>query len=123
MHASTPELGASSLCTAGRPRKPDIGAVKPELGQQRAESALAALQGPKGGDKLILRELLSQIGLEKTAQRPKRAVQFGTRISAQANKRDFGSNRAANAVNAGSIKLSQGLPQARGPDGPAEKEC
>ena len=82
--------------------------------QQDAEAAmtikhqaLAALQGPKSGDKLILRALLSQLGLHKTAQRPKRAVQFGTRISAQANKRDFGSNRAANAVNAGSMSLSR----------------
>ena len=87
--------------------------IQPATGG-RAHSCV--LQGPKVGDKLLLRELLKLYGFPKTASRPKRAVQFGTRISAQANKRDFGSNRAANAVNAGSMKLSRALecaPQAK----------
>jgi len=58
------------------------------------------------GDKIILREALWQLGLPRAAGRVKRAIQFGTRISNQANRRDFGSNRAANLKNAGSVRLA-----------------
>ena len=40
----------------------------------------------------------------------KRAIQFGTRIGKLANRRDFGSNRAANARNAGSVRLAEIFP-------------
>ena len=66
-----------------------------------------ALQGPRSGDKLLLRALLAERGLIRTAQRPKRAVQFGTRISNLANRREFGSNRYANRLNAGSLRLAE----------------
>lgn len=58
------------------------------------------------GDKIILREALRQLGLPRAAGRVKRAIQFGTRIGNQANRRDFGSNRAANLKNAGSVRLA-----------------
>ena len=59
---------------------------------------------------MVLREALRQLGLPRAAARVKRAIQFGTCIGKQANCRDFGSNRAANLANAGSIMLTA-LPQ------------
>ena len=64
------------------------------------------VQEPQPGDKLILRALLRQLGLPRTAARPKRAMQFGTRLSNLINRREFGSNRYANRLNAGSMRLA-----------------
>ena len=64
------------------------------------------MQAPGVGDKLVLRRALRMLGLPRAATRPKRAIQFGTRIGKLANRRDFGSNRAANARNAGSVRLA-----------------
>eukprot|EP00873_Tetraselmis_striata_P014168 jgi/Tetstr1/434432/TSEL_023532.t1 len=58
------------------------------------------------GDKLLLREALRSLGLPRAAGRVKRAIQFGTRIGKKSNQRDFGSNRAANLKNAGSLTLA-----------------
>eukprot|EP00850_Spirogloea_muscicola_P023481 SM000360S13675 [mRNA] locus=s360:1693:7369:- [translate_table: standard] len=67
---------------------------------------IANLQLPLGvGDKLILRKVASKLGLHRAAALPKRAIQFGSRIARQSNLRDFGSNRAANAAGAGSVKF------------------
>lgn len=59
------------------------------------------------GDKIILREALRQLGLPQAAARVKRAIQFGSRIGAAANRRDFGSNRAANAASGGSRRVAE----------------
>eukprot|EP01026_Neomeris_dumetosa_P042507 TRINITY_DN35465_c0_g1_i4.p1 TRINITY_DN35465_c0_g1~~TRINITY_DN35465_c0_g1_i4.p1 ORF type:complete len:179 (+),score=32.88 TRINITY_DN35465_c0_g1_i4:361-897(+) len=64
-----------------------------------------ATQGLGVGDKLILREMLYMLGLPEAASRVKRAIQFGTRIGTLFNKRDFGSNRAANLKSAGQVRL------------------
>lgn len=56
------------------------------------------------GDKRILRHLLASLGLPQAAGREKRAIQFGTRLANLSNRRDFGSNRKANKVQAGSLK-------------------
>jgi len=61
--------------------------------------------GPPPGDKRILREALRLLGLPAAAAREKRAIQFGSRLARAANLRDFGSNRAAAARNAGSVSL------------------
>lgn len=47
------------------------------------------------------------LGLRRAAARVKRAIQFGSRLSKQANVRDFGSNRAANIAKAGTVRLSE----------------
>ncbi len=47
-----------------------------------------------------------RLGLERASKRVKRAIQFGSRLSKQANVRDFGSNRAANMAKAGALHLS-----------------
>ena len=65
---------------------------------------------PGVGDKIILREALRLLGLPQAAGRVKRAIQFGSRIGNAVNRRDFGSNRAANASSAGSVQLVD-LPQ------------
>ena len=46
-----------------------------------------------------------RLGLPRAAARVKRAIQFGSRLSKQANVRDFGSNRAANIRKAGGLQL------------------
>ena len=48
---------------------------------------------------------LCRLGLPRAAARVKRAIQFGSRLSKQANVRDFGSNRAANIHKAGGLQL------------------
>ncbi len=68
--------------------------------------SLAAFGADPGtGDKQVLRECLRILGLPRAAERVKRAIQFGSRIGKKANLRDFGSNRRANKVSAGSVKL------------------
>lgn len=84
---------------------------------------VADLRLPPGeGDKVLLRSMLRALGLprcvlavgrgaphtsvHRAAARVKRAIQFGTRLARQCNRRDFGSNRAANAENAGSQPIS-----------------
>jgi hypothetical protein len=57
------------------------------------------------GDKQILRQILAHLGLPRAAAREKRAIQFGSRIGKLSNQREFGSNRAANKQNAGSVAL------------------
>lgn len=60
---------------------------------------------PGQGDKRLLRAALQRLGLTRAAVRVKRAMQFGTGISKLSNVRSFGSNRAANGKNAGSLHL------------------
>ncbi|KAL0031491.1 hypothetical protein WJX77_003165 [Trebouxia sp. C0004] len=60
---------------------------------------------PGQGDKLLLRAALRRLGLPRAAARVKRAIQFGTGIGKLSNMRSFGSNRAANSRNAGSLDL------------------
>jgi len=60
---------------------------------------------PGVGDKHVLRAALAQLGLPEAAARVKRAIQFGSRIGKASNVREFGSNRAANRRNAGSVAL------------------
>ncbi|MEW5303034.1 MAG: hypothetical protein WDW36_005766 [Sanguina aurantia] len=68
---------------------------------------VADLTLPAGtGDKQVLRHALTLLGLPEAAGRPKRAIQFGSRIGKLSNCRDFGSNTAANARNAGSVQLT-----------------
>eukprot|EP00249_Psilotum_nudum_P008673 c21436_g1_i1 orf=198-2339(+) len=57
------------------------------------------------GDKKILREVAFYLGLKGVVSLPKRAIQFGSRISRESNKSNFGSNRAANQASAGSTVL------------------
>jgi hypothetical protein len=51
---------------------------------------------PGLGDKKVLRQALKQLGLPEASRRVKRAIQFGSRIGKLSNRREFGSNRAAN---------------------------
>ncbi|KAI3976704.1 hypothetical protein MKX01_008562 [Papaver californicum] len=57
------------------------------------------------GDKKILREVAQLLGLEAAAFLPKRAIQFGSRIARESNRKNFGSNRAANQASAGSVVI------------------
>lgn len=67
---------------------------------------IAELDQPVGkGDKKILREVAQLLGLEEAADMPKRAIQFGSRIARESNRRDFGSNHAANQASAGSVVI------------------
>ncbi|EFJ36720.1 hypothetical protein SELMODRAFT_76505 [Selaginella moellendorffii] len=58
------------------------------------------------GDKKILRQVARSLGLSQSASLAKRAIQFGSGIAKKSNRRDFGSNRAANKASAGSVKLA-----------------
>ncbi|KAL3511036.1 hypothetical protein ACH5RR_030437 [Cinchona calisaya] len=67
---------------------------------------IADLNRPNGiGDKKILREVAQLLGLSGAAVLPKRAIQFGTRIARESNRKNFGSNRAANQASAGSVEI------------------
>ncbi|XP_010527975.1 PREDICTED: asparagine synthetase domain-containing protein 1 [Tarenaya hassleriana] len=64
------------------------------------------LEQPSGtGDKKILREVARSVGLHEVAGMPKRAIQFGSRIARESNRKNFGSNRAANQASAGSVRF------------------
>ncbi|KAK9074571.1 hypothetical protein SSX86_007169 [Deinandra increscens subsp. villosa] len=64
---------------------------------------IADLRQPIGvGDKKILREVARMLHLQEAAVLPKRAIQFGSRIARESNRKNFGSNRAANQASAGS---------------------
>ncbi|KAI3818208.1 hypothetical protein L1987_12011 [Smallanthus sonchifolius] len=64
---------------------------------------IADLHQPSGvGDKKILREVARMLHLQEAAGLPKRAIQFGSRIARESNRKNFGSNRAANQASAGS---------------------
>ncbi|KAI3731526.1 hypothetical protein L1987_62714 [Smallanthus sonchifolius] len=64
---------------------------------------IADLRQPSGvGDKKILREVARMLHLQEAAGLPKRAIQFGSRIARESNRKNFGSNRAANQASAGS---------------------
>ncbi|XP_076947218.1 uncharacterized protein LOC143619084 [Bidens hawaiensis] len=64
---------------------------------------IADLRQPSGvGDKKILREVARMLNLQEAAVLPKRAIQFGSRIARESNRKNFGSNRAANQASAGS---------------------
>ena len=68
---------------------------------------LANLNLPLGeGDKIILRQCLKSLGLPRTSERHKRALQFGSRLAKAANAACFGSNTAANRQHGGKVKLS-----------------
>ena len=68
---------------------------------------IADLRQPPGtGDKRVLRLALRRLGLTESAQRVKRAIQFGSRIGKLSNRREFGSNQAANRAKAGSLSLN-----------------
>ncbi|KAJ4960612.1 hypothetical protein NE237_020522 [Protea cynaroides] len=67
---------------------------------------VADLDQPLGkGDKKILREVARLLGLEEVSSLPKRAIQFGSRIARESNRKNFGSNRAANQASAGSVVI------------------
>ncbi|KAK7362451.1 hypothetical protein VNO77_04565 [Canavalia gladiata] len=67
---------------------------------------IANLDQPSGtGDKRILREVAELLGLCEAAVLPKRAIQFGSRIARESNRKNFGSNRAANQASAGSVRI------------------
>ncbi|WJX50672.1 hypothetical protein P8452_36944 [Trifolium repens] len=67
---------------------------------------VANLEQPSGtGDKKILREVAKLLGLYEAAVLPKRAIQFGSRIARESNRKNFGSNRAANQASAGSVRI------------------
>ncbi|KAE8779023.1 Asparagine synthetase domain-containing protein 1 [Hordeum vulgare] len=67
---------------------------------------IAKLDEPVGkGDKKILREVAKLLGLQEAAFLPKRAIQFGSRIARESNRKNFGSNRAANLASAGSVEV------------------
>ncbi|KAL5725783.1 hypothetical protein ACHQM5_008888 [Ranunculus cassubicifolius] len=67
---------------------------------------VADLNLPVGkGDKKILREVAQLLGLKEAAFLPKRAIQFGSRIARESNRKNFGSNRAANQASAGSVVI------------------
>lgn len=69
---------------------------------------IAKLDDPVGkGDKKILREVAKMLGLREAAFLPKRAIQFGSRIARESNRKNFGSNRAANQASAGSVEVHQ----------------
>ena len=56
---------------------------------------------PGEGDKAVLREVASRLGLKSCSNLVKRAVQFGTRIANDTNKQHAGSNRKGK----GSLKV------------------
>ncbi|CAF2090534.1 unnamed protein product [Brassica napus] len=65
------------------------------------------LEQPSGkGDKKILRQVAKLLGLHEVAKMPKRAIQFGSRIARESNRKNFGSNRAANQASAGSVRFN-----------------
>lgn len=67
---------------------------------------IADLEKPAGqGDKKILRQVARLMGLDGASMIPKRAIQFGSRIARESNRRNFGSNRAANQASAGSTVI------------------
>ncbi|RYR17810.1 hypothetical protein Ahy_B03g062488 isoform A [Arachis hypogaea] len=69
---------------------------------------IANLDQPSGlGDKRILREVAGLLGLNEAAILPKRAIQFGSRIARESNRKNFGSNRAANQASAGSVRIDK----------------
>jgi asparagine synthetase B (glutamine-hydrolysing) len=69
-------------------------------------SAIADLRKPQGdGDKVLIRGVAERLGLPRAARRIKRAIQFGTRIARESNRREFGSGRRANASSAGQVKF------------------
>uniref|UniRef100_J3NEE3 Glutamine amidotransferase type-2 domain-containing protein n=1 Tax=Oryza brachyantha TaxID=4533 RepID=J3NEE3_ORYBR len=69
---------------------------------------ICKLDEPVGkGDKKILREVANLLGLKEAALQPKRAIQFGSRIARESNRKNFGSNRAANQASAGSVEIHQ----------------
>ncbi|XP_057963180.1 uncharacterized protein LOC131154429 isoform X2 [Malania oleifera] len=71
---------------------------------------VADLDQPSGkGDKKILREVAQLLGLYEAAVMPKRAIQFGSRIARESNRKNFGSNRAANQASAGSAVIHRSL--------------
>ena len=60
---------------------------------------IANLNLPSGvGDKRILRLTAQMLGLKKTSKFSKRAIQFGSRIAKNSNKKCFGSNRKASGT-------------------------
>ncbi|TQD89324.1 hypothetical protein C1H46_025173 [Malus baccata] len=71
------------------------------------------LDQPSGiGDKKILREVAELLGLHEAASLPKRAIQFGSRIARESNRKNYGSNRAANQASAGSAVIHKRLDMA-----------
>ncbi|KAJ0240393.1 Asparagine synthase family protein [Hirschfeldia incana] len=71
---------------------------------------IADLEQPSGkGDKKILRQVAKLLGLHEVAKMPKRAIQFGSRIARESNRKNFGSNRAANQASAGSVRFNAPL--------------
>ncbi|OAE20355.1 hypothetical protein AXG93_209s1230 [Marchantia polymorpha subsp. ruderalis] len=66
------------------------------------------MEEPAGcGEKKVLRQVARLLGLKSASSLPKRAIQFGSRIARESNRKDFGSNRAANLANAGTVVLKE----------------
>jgi len=104
-----PQLGvhapSPTACREARHPFLDEGVVAAVL--ETPLELVADLRLPAGmGDKLVLRECLRRLGLPRAAGRVKRAIQFGSSLGKQSNRRDFGSNRAANSRSAGSLRLA-----------------
>jgi asparagine synthetase B (glutamine-hydrolysing) len=69
--------------------------------QQQPLSHLIDLTLPPGvGDKQVLRQAAAHIGLEKSAQLVKRAIQFGSLASKQTSVSYFGSRRKGKGTTA-----------------------
>ena len=47
------------------------------------------------GEKMLLRKVAKEFGLEKSSTFKKKAIQFGTRLAKLSNIKSFGSNRKA----------------------------
>ncbi len=47
------------------------------------------------GEKMLLRKVAKELGLEKSSTFKKKAIQFGTRLAKLSNIKSFGSNRKA----------------------------
>ncbi|GAB4829046.1 hypothetical protein Ancab_018705 [Ancistrocladus abbreviatus] len=99
-------LGRDDRCIADNGKEPRFPFLDEDVIRVLLDFTLweiANLDQPSGtGDKKILREVAQLLGLHKAATLPKRAIQFGSRIAQESNRKNFGSNRAANQASAGS---------------------
>lgn len=60
--------------------------------------SVANLGGKSRGDKMLIRAAAHRLGMHRAASRPKRAIQFGSRISKAYNLREFGSGNGASGT-------------------------
>lgn len=102
-------LGRDDRCIAGNGKEARFPFLDEDVIRALLDIPLweiADLNQPSGvGDKMILREIARSLGLSEAASLPKRAIQFGSRIARESNRKNFGSNRAANQASAGSVDI------------------